>query len=93
MENNIEKNKNVKTKHGKNRIILVMLFLLIFGGISYVTLRGTYLEYLELGEKYISIFYTNIKYKYSIMIINFLLLYLIIYYTNKGIKKRIKSFF
>ncbi len=28
--------------------MLVILFLLVFSGVSYVQLRGSYLEYLEL---------------------------------------------
>ncbi len=32
-------------------MILVLLFLLLFAGISYIELRGSYLEYLELGSK------------------------------------------
>lgn len=84
------KNKNSKSK---TRMLLVLLFLLIFGVISYIQLRGSYLEYQELGEKYLNIFYTNNMYKYSIRAINFVLLYFIIYFTNRGIKKGLKPFF
>lgn len=93
MENDNQKKENIKTKYNKGRMCLVIIFLLLFAGISYITLRGSYLEYLELGEKYLSVFYINIKYKYLIMAVNFILLYLIIYYTNKGIKKGLKPFF
>lgn len=86
------RNRNKKEK-SKTRMILVILFLLIFTGISYIQLRGSFLEYQELGEQYIDIFYTNIIYKYSIMAINFVVLYFIIYFTNRGIKKGLKSFF
>ena len=93
MENDNQKKEKIKTKYNKGRMCLVIIFLLLFAGISYITLRGSYLEYLELGEKYLSVFYINIKYKYLIMAVNFILLYLIIYYTNKGIKKGLKPFF
>ena len=86
------RNRNKKEKN-KTRMILVILFLLIFGGISYIQLRGSFLEYYELGEQYRDIFYTNIKYRYSIMAINFVILYFIIYITNRGIKKGLKPFF
>ena len=86
------RNRNKKGK-SKTRMILVILFLLVFAGISYVQLRGSFLEYQELGEQYIDIFYTNIIYKYSIMAINFLVLYCVIYFTNRGIKKGLKPFF
>lgn len=86
------RNRNKKEKN-KTRMILVILFLIIFASISYVQLRGSFLEYQELGEQYIHIFYTNMIYKYSIMAINFVVLYFIIYLTNRGIKKGLKPFF
>lgn len=91
-----EENKNIanpKKKNSKARMILVLAFLLLFLGISYIELRGSYLEYLELGENYINIFKTNLVYKYGIMAINFIVLYFIIYFTNRGIKKGLKPFF
>lgn len=78
---------------GKTRMLLVILFILLFAGISYVFLRGSYLEYKELGENYLQEFFTNLKFKYSIMAINFVVLYFIVYWTNRGIKKGLKQFF
>ena len=53
--------KNEKIENNKNksrmRIIIVLVFILLFAIFSYISLRGNYLEYLELGEKYIEIFY------------------------------------
>lgn len=85
--------KDNKKKNSKTRMILVLLFLLVFACISYIQLRGSYLEYLELGEKYTSIFYTNLSYKYGMMAINFVILYFMIYLTNRGIKKGLIPFF
>ena len=82
-----------KDKKSKTRMLLVLLFILIFAIVSYIQLRGSYLEYLELGEKYTSIFFTNLKFKYSIMAVNFVILYFIIYLTNRGIKKGLQPFF
>ncbi len=86
------RNRNKKEKN-KTRMILVIAFIILFGCISYVQLRGNYLEYKELGKQYIDIFYTNMIYRYAIMAINFVILYFIIYFTNKGIKKGLKPFF
>lgn len=80
-------------KKNKTRMILVLLFLALFIIISYISLRGSYLEYKELGENYIQPFFTNLKYKYIIFGINFILLYSIIYLTTRGIKKGLKVFF
>ena len=84
-----------RNKKGKNRtrMFLVLLFIAVFALVSYIQLRGSYLEYQELGEQYIQIFYTNLIYKYTIMAINFVILYFIVYMTNRGIKKGLKPFF
>ena len=74
-------------------MLIVIAFLLLFAAVSYVQLRGSYLEYLELGQEYVQIFYTNLAYRYAIMGINFVFLYMVIYFTNRGIKKGLKPFF
>ena len=80
-------------KKSKVRMILVILFIFVFAIITYIQARGSYLEYLELGENYVTVFWTNIAYRYSIMAINFVFLFFIIYMTNRGIKKGLKAFF
>ncbi len=90
--NNVNTEVNQKKK-SKVRMILVILFILVFAIVSYIQTRGSYLEYLELGENYLDIFYTNLIYKYAIMAINFVFLFFVIYMTNRGIKKGLKVFF
>ena len=97
-ENNTEKQNNIEQeektkKKSKIRMILVLTFLALFTLVTYVVLKGSYLEYKELGEKYINVFWTNINYKYGIMLINFVLLYFVMYFTNRGIKKGLEVFF
>ena len=77
----------------KMRAIIVIAFIAIYVLGTYVSLRGQYLEYVELGEQYVQKFVTDIKYKYSIMGISFVLLSIIFYFTNRGIKKGLKPFF
>lgn len=84
--------ENNKKMNNKLRIILVVTFLFLFTIANYIQLRGSYLEYLELGSKYTSIFFTNLTYKYGIMGISFIFLYFIIYFTNRGIKKGLQPF-
>ncbi len=91
-ENKVE-SKETKKKHGKVRMSLVLLFLAVFAIVMYISLRGSYLEFQELGENFIPVFYTNLTYKAAIMGINFVLLYFIMYFTNRGIKKGLKVFF
>ena len=75
------------------RKILVIVFTVILAILMYIVTRGSYLEYKELGEKYISIFKTNILYKYIIMATNFVIVFIIMYIANRGIKKGLKIFF
>ena len=89
-----EINQSEKTnKKSKIRMILVIAFILIFAIMSYIQVRGSYLEYLELGENYLDVFYTNLIYRYALMAINFVILFFVIYMTNRGIKKGLKPFF
>lgn len=90
-----KENQQINEKKNKNKIrmVLVLIFILTFVAISYIQLRGSYLEYKELGENYLEVFFTNLKYKYFIMGMNFVFLYFVIYYTNRGIKKGLKVFF
>ena len=92
IKDNLEQ-KEKKHKKDRTRMFLVLAFLILFAGISYIVLRGSYLEYLELGQKYVNVFLTNLKYRYTIMVVNFVVLYLILYLTNRGIKKGLKPFF
>lgn len=86
---------NIKQRKNKTgmRMVLVIIFIAIFSLISYISLRGSYLEYKELGENFVEVFFTNLKYRYLIIGINFIVLYFIIYFTNRGIKKGLKVFF
>ena len=82
-----------KKKLNKLKNILVIAFIAIYLICTYVILRGQYLECLELGEQYIQNFWTNIKYKYSIMGISFIIISICMFLTNIGIKKGLKPFF
>ena len=39
----------------KMRAVIVVAFIAIYALATYVSLRGQYLEYLELGEQYLTI--------------------------------------
>ena len=92
-EKNGNNQKDSKSNFKKARTIIVILFLILFMILSYVFLRGSYLQYKELGDVYVQEFLINCQVKYTIMLITFLLLYIIIYFTNRGIKKSLKEFF
>lgn len=75
------------------RRILVTIFLVACAIIAYINFRGSYLEYKELGGNYLQTFLTKEKYHYSVLIINFILIYIIMYFTGRKIKKGLKVFF
>lgn len=79
-------------KNKNSRVVLVILFLVMFILTTIIVQRGTYLEYKELGDQYIQIFKMNLKCKYITMSISFVIIYIIIYLINRGIKKGIKPF-
>ena len=88
-----EKQSQTKPKKNKIRVLLVIAFILLFLAVSYISLKSNYLEFKELGENYQEIFWANIKYKYITMGICFVVLYIVMYLTNKGIKNSLKPFF
>ena len=79
--------------NNKFRKIAVIVFLIVLVIVAYVTTQRSYIEYQELGTNYISIFKTNMMYRYSIMAVNFVLTFCIMYFANRGIKKGLKVFF
>ena len=83
----MKQNKQVKRKIG------VIVFLVIIFITTYINMRGSFLEYKELGENFLSVFTTNLKYRYTIMGISFIIIYLVMYLTNRGIIKGLKVFF
>ena len=50
--------KDSKKKNSKLRMILVLIFIAIFALITYFSLRGSYLEYKELGANFVNVFFT-----------------------------------
>lgn len=88
-----EEVKNVKPVKSKKRLIAVLLVLLISIIVAYVLFRGSYLEMLEIGENYVSVYWQNIKYTALTLVINFVFIYTMLYITNLKIKKGLKEFF
>ena len=64
------------------RRIAVTIFLIVCAVIAYINFRGSFLEYRELGENYLQIFLTKEKYHYCVILINFVLVYIIMYFTG-----------
>ena len=84
---------NKEKSQKKKRMWIVAFFALLTAIVAYVLLRGTYLETLEIGEIYINSFWQNVRYMVVTLIINFGVIYLLVYMTNLKIKKGLKVFF
>ncbi|MBR2786138.1 MAG: UPF0182 family protein [Clostridia bacterium] len=80
-------------KKSRKRIFIVTLFLLAITIVLTVMFRSAYLEKLEIGEQYVSVFWTNFKYKTISLVITFIFIFASIYVTNKRISSGLKNFF
>lgn len=85
--------KNQTSKMSKIKRIVVLVFFALVILVSYINYKGQYLEMLELGENYLSIFWQNsLNYLITFMV-NFIILYILIRITNSRIKKGLIPFF
>ncbi len=80
-------------KNNKKRVILVNAFLIIFVIYIAISLRGEYLQTLQIGKEYTNVFKQNVKYKVGFALANFVILYIATYITNRFIKRGLKKFF
>lgn len=72
-------------------MIIFALFAIIFAIGTFVGLRIEYLEYMEIGENFVSVFWTNIKTKGILMLISSVVIYVAIYLTNIFIRRGLKN--
>ena len=86
------KRENIKKKYAR-RTFIVAIFSIICIAIAFIAYRGNYLEIKEIGEKYITAFNSNLKYKIFTIVVSFLWIFILMYSTNKRIKKGLKVFF
>ena len=85
----MDKVKNMK----KIKLISVIAFITLFVIICYVSYRAEYLQILEIGEEYLSVFEQRNTYKTRLFGFNFIFLFLVIYINNLLIRKGLKIFF
>ena len=75
------------------RRIMVIVFLIFFGLVAYINYRGNYLEFKELGENYLNTFLIRQNFQYMVLAVNFVLIFIIMYFSGRKIKKGLKTFF
>ena len=93
VKTNAKEDKNIHKKISKTKKWVVLIFLALVLIVTYVNYRGEYLEILELGENYLSIFWQNTTNYLITFVVNFIVIYLLIRITNKRIKKGLIPFF
>ncbi len=93
MEEQVKTQTKEKKSNYKKRVILVLIFIVLFALYIFTTYRGEFLQIKEIGLNYINVFNQNARYQFSITAINFIIWFLSIYVTNKFIKSGLKKFF
>ena len=83
----------IEKRFTKIKTLLVLVFIVLAAIGMYMSYRAEYLQTLEIGEKYLEVFHTNMNYKYRIMLLNFLLIFVILFVENLIIKSGLKPFF
>ena len=87
-----DKTKDRELK-GKIRILAVLAVLLLYIFGTAISIRGNLLEIREIGERYTVVLERNLKSKYTVSLITFVIVYISIYINNKIIKNGLKKFF
>lgn len=96
---NKEQNKKEETKtsenHKQNKIrkTIVTIVLILAAIILYIIERGQYLEIKEIGENYLPIFWQNLRNISITAILNFIIIFTVIYISTSKIKNGLKTFF
>lgn len=95
MEEEIKKenvtNQKTKKKHIRRNIVIIISLITFI--VTYIGLRGSYLEMREVGDEYLSVFWQNTIYTLITFVVNFVFLFFAFFFTNKTIKKSLKVFF
>lgn len=96
---NKEQNKKEETKTSENhkqneiRKTIVTIVLILAAIILYIIERGQYLEIKEIGENYLPIFWQNLRNISITAILNFIIIFTVIYISTSKIKNGLKTFF
>ena len=77
-------------KKSKKRVFVVVLFLIAIAITLFVMFRGAYLEQMEMGEQYLSVFWKNFQYKTISLIVTFLFI-IILTLREKRLRKKLQT--
>ena len=94
VENKKEETKTSENhKQNKIRKTIVTIVLILAAIILYIIERGQYLEIKEIGENYLPIFWQNLRNISITAILNFIIIFTVIYISTSKIKNGLKTFF
>ena len=82
-------NKSIKLK--TLAMIILLIAVLVYAAYGYINLKIQYLEYKEIGDNFVDIFWTNLKIQAIIFIVTFVVTFIVFYITNIFIKRGIKN--
>ena len=85
--------ENIIMKKSKKRMFIVILFIMVIAIGLAVMFKGAYLEKLEIGGQYVSVFWKNFQYKTISLVVTFIFIFTLVYITNKRISSGLKGFF
>ncbi len=83
--------KNKRNYRIRRKIIIAVLIILVL--VLSVLVRGNYLELKDMGENYLNIFLRRSTYTFSSLILNFVFLYAMFYFTHRKTHRLLKLFF
>ena len=92
VSNNSDGKFNLK-KLKKFRTLIVTAIAILFAIYSAIVIRADYINAMEINEKFTSIVDYNVKVKYSLGFVSFIVIFLVIYINNLVIKGGLKKFF
>lgn len=93
VENKEQAKVNENKKQNKVRKTIVTIVLILAAIILYIIERGQYLEIKEIGENYLPIFWQNLRNISITAILNFIIVFTVIYISTSKIKDGLKTFF
>lgn len=93
MDKKISSNSKINRDNAVYRKFAVILFIIIFLVGNVISLRGEYLSIKQIDENYTDIFFKNLSIEWTVFSINFVIIFLLFYITNKIIHKGLKTFF
>jgi len=79
-------------KVNKKRIFVIS-FLALYALYLFIAIRIEYLQILNIGERFVPVFWQNMRYRITVTSINFVFIFLVVFVTTIFIKKGLKKFF